>query len=406
MHDHTLYMSNMSIQYTDALVRSHIFSIPMWLLCSWSSICICNEKGMIIHLVFITTLSIIASFSLWASIIKEKVLSCLCSVANLLLCISVAYLFLHLYLLHFWCPLQICILRHLLLCWVCACWCSYQLFPGLCLQCDCDGIASLLCIDLVQDCMLCTHCTVVCTILCAVVAVIRVVLSLVTISAQWFVICDHIYFPGEAVVVELLRPYSMPMVPHPMLPYCWSILDSLWLMNVIGCNVVLFGTSSHLAFMPSLTCKRPDPRPILDASVARCEFGQMASKSLASFNIVQHTSLCLCTPTLCAHPSNAHSRLLQYFLGLWLFLISHQSCHHHLAHLSTALLIICQHLCSHAPLLLFIVCPSIHGQTHCFAYAVFGIAVQVWYSYGMAWICCLAMRTVPSWFCIFSFPLP
>ena len=33
---------------------------------------------------------------------------------------------------------------------------SYQLFPGLYFQCDCDGIASPLCTDLVQACILCT----------------------------------------------------------------------------------------------------------------------------------------------------------------------------------------------------------------------------------------------------------
>ena len=45
----------MLIQYTDYLARSHFFSIPMWLLCSWSSICFCNEKGIITHLSFIVT---------------------------------------------------------------------------------------------------------------------------------------------------------------------------------------------------------------------------------------------------------------------------------------------------------------------------------------------------------------
>ena len=40
--------------------KPHLF-YPMWLLSSWSSICNCNEKGMIIHLPFIATPSIIVS---------------------------------------------------------------------------------------------------------------------------------------------------------------------------------------------------------------------------------------------------------------------------------------------------------------------------------------------------------
>ena len=54
----------MLIQYTDSLTRSHIFSIAMWLLCSWCSICVCNEKGVLIHLPFIATLLNITSLCL------------------------------------------------------------------------------------------------------------------------------------------------------------------------------------------------------------------------------------------------------------------------------------------------------------------------------------------------------
>ena len=54
----------MLINYTDFLARSHVFSIPTCLLYGWSSMCICNAEGMIIHLPFIATLSIIASLCL------------------------------------------------------------------------------------------------------------------------------------------------------------------------------------------------------------------------------------------------------------------------------------------------------------------------------------------------------
>ena len=66
-HDALFTMCFMSkfmlIQYTDFVVRSCIFSIPIWFLCRLSSSCICNEKGMNICLLFIATPSSIAS--LW-----------------------------------------------------------------------------------------------------------------------------------------------------------------------------------------------------------------------------------------------------------------------------------------------------------------------------------------------------
>ena len=52
------------------------------------------------------------------------------------------------------------------------CWCSYQLFLGLCLQCECDRIAIPLCIDLVKTCLICWHCIGVCMELYAVATVI------------------------------------------------------------------------------------------------------------------------------------------------------------------------------------------------------------------------------------------
>ena len=46
------------------LTWSHIFSVPIWLLCSWSNICFCNVKDMIIHLLYIALPSIIARLHL------------------------------------------------------------------------------------------------------------------------------------------------------------------------------------------------------------------------------------------------------------------------------------------------------------------------------------------------------
>ena len=44
----------------------------------------------------------------------------------------------------------------------------------VCFQCDCDGLGSLLCIDLVQACIICAHCNGECTTLVAVATVIVV----------------------------------------------------------------------------------------------------------------------------------------------------------------------------------------------------------------------------------------
>ena len=52
---HSCWNSN-----TDSIAENWIFSIPIWLLCNWSSICICNEKGIHVCLPFIATLPIIA----------------------------------------------------------------------------------------------------------------------------------------------------------------------------------------------------------------------------------------------------------------------------------------------------------------------------------------------------------
>ena len=69
-------------------------------------------------------------------------------------------------------------------------------------------------------------------------------------------------------------------------------------------------------------------------------------------------------------PPPRTSNLAHTYSWLWLLLISHQSWHHHLTCLWTALLTFFQGLCTCTPLLLFTACLSIPGQTHCFFYAV------------------------------------
>ena len=62
--DHMLYISilNDPVYW---LPCEDVFSIPVWLLCSWPSMCVCNKKGMIIHLSFIATPSITATSCLF-----------------------------------------------------------------------------------------------------------------------------------------------------------------------------------------------------------------------------------------------------------------------------------------------------------------------------------------------------
>ena len=51
----------MFTQYTVSCISNLIFSIPLWLLCSWLDICFCNWEGIVIHLPLTTTPSIMAN---------------------------------------------------------------------------------------------------------------------------------------------------------------------------------------------------------------------------------------------------------------------------------------------------------------------------------------------------------
>ena len=71
-------------------------------------------------------------------------------------------------------------------------------------HCDCDGIANLLCTDLVQACIICTHCICEYVALCVVAAVTGLDVF-VDHCHHWFVVCYYICFLGEIVVVEFLQ---------------------------------------------------------------------------------------------------------------------------------------------------------------------------------------------------------
>ena len=142
----------MLIQYTDSLLWNFIFCIPMWLLCIWSSICFCIEKGMINCFPFISTPSIIVKLGLICHYPPKLWSKLSFFFGHHLMCVCTSGL-LHLYL-QFWCLLLMCRLECLLPCWVYVCWCSFQLFPGLYTWCDCDRIVNLLCTGLVQVCII------------------------------------------------------------------------------------------------------------------------------------------------------------------------------------------------------------------------------------------------------------
>ena len=88
-----------------------------------------------------------------------------------------------------------------------------------------------------------------------------------------------------------------------MLLYNHSALDKLLLANVMGHNVLLFGTSSHPQLMPSLNCRRPVPRLIPEFSVSRYRSFD------ASYNFIHVPCLVrfLTLTQLLIHAVNVHS---------------------------------------------------------------------------------------------------
>ena len=180
---------------------------------------------------------------------------------------SVTSAVLHLYSLHFWYPLKMWILGHLLPCWVCVCWCSYQLSIHLCLQCDCDRMTSLLYKDLVQSSIHSSYCCMHSIVHCSLCDRVVTSLLIIAINGLWSVITLTSF--AKQQWWSFSRPCIMPKASHSMLLHHCFILDKLLLVNTMGHNVVLFGTSSSPEFMPSLTCKRLAPRLIPDATISR-----------------------------------------------------------------------------------------------------------------------------------------
>ena len=78
-HDmlYSFYMDSISafmpIQYMDLHTSSVVFSIPIWLLCSWFNICFCSSLGIMSHLPF----SIIPSITAISSLkVQFNLISC------------------------------------------------------------------------------------------------------------------------------------------------------------------------------------------------------------------------------------------------------------------------------------------------------------------------------------------
>ena len=123
----------------------------------------------------------------------------------------------------------------------------------------------------------------------------RVVMSLLTTATigLWSVITST--SSVKQYCWNLSRPCSMPRASHSMLLYHCSILDKVVLKNAMKHNAVLCGTFSCLQFMPSLTCKRPAPRPIPEVSASR--YRALMCHRISCMHLAWlHSWLCCITP--------------------------------------------------------------------------------------------------------------
>ena len=149
------------------LSGARFFYLPIWLVCRMKMI-----QLIIIHLPLIATPSVLVRYCLNGQYLPKlgykSSLSCGHSLIMFVwsICKSASLL------MQFWCLLLMCRLALVLLCWVCVCWCLFQLFPGLYSWCNSDGIANPLCIGLVQTCITCTPCTSEYAALCIAATVI------------------------------------------------------------------------------------------------------------------------------------------------------------------------------------------------------------------------------------------
>ena len=103
-----------SIQYTDSLTKSLVFSVPTWLLCNHSSICLCKRKCIFIFLPFMAIPSIIASSFLIGLMLSWMIPHHFC-VGSLVLCMCLSLWCLHPLRLLPVCLLLMCILVCLLM---------------------------------------------------------------------------------------------------------------------------------------------------------------------------------------------------------------------------------------------------------------------------------------------------
>ena len=227
------------------------------------------KKGMIIHLPFIATPSVIARSCLIGQYLptvgSKMILVCghfvimyvcsICSSAFIFLCISNVL---------YWCSYQNI---------YCHTECVYadthtSYFLGLCFEYYCDGIASLLWLDLVKVCIICVHCIGKCTAL-YIVATMTGLQYLCWQLPQ--MVCDLLFclFPWQNSSGAISPHHevfqgSLTLV----LLYCHSTADKHLVINSVGKNAVLSRTS-HSKFILSLTCERLAPRPVPEASVSR-----------------------------------------------------------------------------------------------------------------------------------------
>ena len=83
-------------------------------------------------------------------------------------------------------------------------------------------------------------------------------------------VCDYVDFMSETVVMEFSNARSMLSASLSMLLYLVSVLDTLLLVNVMGCNIILSSGSFHGQFIPTLTSRHPAPKPTSEASLSKC----------------------------------------------------------------------------------------------------------------------------------------
>ena len=167
-----LYDSIHFAQYTDSLARSHIFSVPMLLLCNCSRICLCKRWGKFVHLPFIATPSILARLYLIIQYLYTpgSTFSLVCDNPLIMYCLiicSSASSFISAYMSCIDMHIGMCTVM-LVVCMIC----SHLKFLGSFSLYVYDGTTNLLYIYQGQVCIICAHCIDICAAWCIATAVI------------------------------------------------------------------------------------------------------------------------------------------------------------------------------------------------------------------------------------------